>query len=51
MVSSLLYGTTPTDRLTFATPPAVLLAVAALACWIPASRAARIDPALALRRD
>ena len=51
LLSSLLYGTTPTDPLTFATAPAVLLAVAALACWIPASRAARIDPVLALRQD
>jgi putative ABC transport system permease protein len=51
LLSSLLYGITPTDSLTFATVPAILLAVAALACWIPARRAARIDPVLALRRD
>ena len=51
MVSGLLYGTTPTDPLTFATAPIVLLVVAALACWIPASRAARIDPVLALRGE
>ena len=51
LLSSLLYGTTPTDPLTFASAPTILLAVAALACWIPARRAARIDPMLALRQD
>jgi len=51
LLSSLLYGTTPTDPLTFATAPAILLAVAAAACWVPARRAARIDPMLALRGD
>jgi ABC-type antimicrobial peptide transport system permease subunit len=49
--STLLYGVTPTDIATFATAPAILLAVASLACWIPARRAARIDPMLALRHD
>lgn len=51
LFASLLYGTTPTDPLTFATAPAILLIAAALACWIPARDAARIDPSLALRRD
>jgi predicted permease len=51
LLSSLLYGVTSTDPLTFATAPAVLLTVAALACWIPARRAARIDPVIALRQD
>jgi ABC-type antimicrobial peptide transport system permease subunit len=51
MLSSLLYGVTPTDPLTFAAAPAILLAVAAAACWIPARRAARIDPMLALRQE
>jgi ABC-type antimicrobial peptide transport system permease subunit len=51
LLSSLLYGITPTDPLTFVIAPAVLLAVAAVACWIPARRAARIDPMLALRQD
>jgi ABC-type antimicrobial peptide transport system permease subunit len=37
------------DALVFALVPVILLAVAALACWIPARRAASVDPALALR--
>jgi putative ABC transport system permease protein len=42
---------TPTDPATFAIVASVLLAVAALACYIPARRAARIDPLAALRVD
>jgi putative ABC transport system permease protein len=51
LLSTLLYSVTPTDPVTFATAPAILLVVAALACWIPARRAARIDPMQALRHD
>jgi ABC-type antimicrobial peptide transport system permease subunit len=51
LLSTLLYSVTPTDPVTFATAPAILFVVAALACWIPARRAARIDPMLALRHD
>ena len=39
------------DLPVFAAVPLVLLAVAALACWIPSRRAARLDPAAALRHD
>jgi ABC-type antimicrobial peptide transport system permease subunit len=51
LLSKLLYGVTPTDPLTLAATPLILLAVATVACWLPARRAARIDPMLALRQD
>jgi len=51
LLSRLLFGVAPTDPVTFATAPALLIGVAALACWIPARRAARIDPMGALRQD
>ena len=42
---------TPVSWLVFAGTPALLLAVAAISCWLPARRVGLIDPALALRRE
>jgi ABC-type antimicrobial peptide transport system permease subunit len=47
----LLYGLSPNDPVTFLGVAAVLLAVAALATWLPARRAMRVDPAVTLRED
>lgn len=49
ITASLLYGVSPTDTLTFAAVPAALLTIAAVACLVPARRAARLDPIRALR--
>jgi putative ABC transport system permease protein len=51
LMSTLLYGVRPTDPLTFGAVTLLLLAVALGACWVPARRATRIDPLVALRSD
>jgi ABC-type antimicrobial peptide transport system permease subunit len=51
LVRGLLFGVSPADPITFATIAALLAAVTLFATWLPARRAARIDPALALRHD
>jgi putative ABC transport system permease protein len=51
LIQSMLYGTRPLDPAIFASVAATLLAVAALACLVPAWRASRIDPMQALRTE
>ncbi len=51
LVGALLYGVSATDPLSFGAGLVVLTAVGLLACYIPARRAARIEPAIALRSD
>jgi len=51
LMAGLLYGVHPTDPLTFIAVPLLLLGAALLACYLPARRAIRIDPLLALRHD
>jgi predicted permease len=50
-IASLLVGVTPTDPVTFAAMIAVFLLIATLASWIPARRAAGMDPSVALRGE
>jgi ABC-type antimicrobial peptide transport system permease subunit len=49
--SAMLYQVSPVDPVAFTLAPAMLVATALFACWLPARRAAKVDPLLALRSE
>jgi putative ABC transport system permease protein len=51
VIKTLLFGVTPQDPLTLAAAGVSLMVIAILACAVPASRAARVDPIIALRAE
>ena len=50
-MTSMLFGVTPTDPLTFVAVAGVLCGIGLCACYVPAHRAMRVDPILALRHE
>jgi putative ABC transport system permease protein len=50
-VKAMLFETGPRDALTFLLVPSILILVAIAACWVPAIRATRMDPAVSLRDE
>jgi ABC-type antimicrobial peptide transport system permease subunit len=51
VMATMLYDVSATDPATFVLVPLVLLAIAAMACYVPARRAMRVDPIVALRAE
>jgi ABC-type antimicrobial peptide transport system permease subunit len=51
LMTSLLFGVSPVDPLTFGTVAALLIVVALAACYVPGRRATRVDPVVALRYE
>jgi putative ABC transport system permease protein len=49
LIATFLFGVTPRDPLVFVSVPVLLTGVALLGIWLPARRAARVDPVVALR--
>jgi hypothetical protein len=50
-LTTMLFGVSALDDVTYVGVIAVLLGIAAIACWLPASRAARVDPSVTLRAE
>jgi len=51
LMATLLVGVQPTDPITFVAITLLFFTIAAIACWLPAQRAAALDPAVALREE
>jgi putative ABC transport system permease protein len=51
LLQSMLVGVSPADPVTLGLTALVLIAAAALGCWVPARRALRVSPVVALRQE
>jgi putative ABC transport system permease protein len=51
VIARMLYEVSATDPATFVLVPLLLLSIAAIACYVPARRATRVDPIVALRAE
>lgn len=51
LIARFLYGVSPNDAVTYIAVPALMIAVAVIASWLPARRAARVDPLISIRNE